>query len=95
MRQLFHRHGNITAQSLVEKQTTLINYNYDPEQPIDTILQLAKHFQDYSTAYGNPQPEAAIITIVYNIFCKTSCFTNALQKWNEHPTLTLKEFFFW
>ena len=83
MRQLFTRYGNITAQSLVEKQTTLINYNYDPEKPIDVIYQLAKDFQDYSSAYGSPLPEAAIITIVYNILRKTGRFNNALQKWNE------------
>ena len=83
MRQLFNTYGNITAQSFMEKQNILNNHVYDTSKPIDTIFNLAKDYQDYAAAFGNPQPQGTIITTCYNILRKTGRFTSSLQKWNE------------
>ena len=83
MRQLFNTYGNITAQSFMEKQNVLNNHVYDTSKPVDTVFNLAKDYQDYAAAFGNPQPQGTIITTCYNIFRKTGRFNSALQKWNE------------
>ena len=85
MRQLFNTYGNITAQLFMEKQNVLNNHVYDTTKPIDTVFNLAKDYQDYAAAFGNPQPQGTIITTCYNIFRKTGRFNSALQKWNEKP----------
>ena len=83
MRQLFNTYGNITAQLFMEKQNILNNHVYDTSKPIDTVFNLAKDYQDYAAAFGNPQPQGTIITTCYNILRKTGRFTSALQKWNK------------
>ena len=49
---LFTTYGNLTTQSLVEKQAQLLTYNYDVTKPIDVIFNLAKEFQEYSALFG-------------------------------------------
>ena len=83
MLHLFGTYGNLTTQTLVEKQAQLLSYNYDVTKPIDTVFNLAKEFQDYSALFGTTQPADHIINLCYNILRKTGKFRGALEKWNE------------
>ena len=83
MTQLFATYAKITAQSVLEKHTALINTNYDPYSPISKIFAKAQEYQKYASAFGDRITAKQLMTIVYNILRKTGKFNSALQKWNE------------
>ena len=83
MKNLFHAYADITAQSVIEKSTKLMEYKYNLTKPIDIIFTMAQDYQEYAEAFGTPQPVSHIITLVYNVFRKTHKFDTALENWND------------
>lgn len=68
-----------------------MNHIYNHVKSIDTVYNLEKYFQDYSTACANPQPQPIIINLSYNFLRKNYRFNNKLTIKMESKTRNAKK----
>jgi hypothetical protein len=60
-----------------------LNTPYDPNQPIETLLQQIQDARAFSVAGGQPYGNAMIINVSYTLVFNTGLFPNACRAWQS------------
>jgi hypothetical protein len=60
-----------------------LNTPYDPNQPIETMLQQIQDARDFAVAGGQPYGEAMIVNVVYTLELNTGLYPDACHAWQS------------
>jgi hypothetical protein len=89
---LYRTYGNITPQSLQQKEFEVKNMVYNPQDPIDNVFNEIENFTELATHAQVPVSQLQCITIGTIILQKTRIFSVALRAWNAIAVKTWLNF---
>ena len=95
MAHLIKTYGRMTPLQLKEKQRAVKDMSYDPTEPVNTIFNAIKKFQDLAQLMGKGKTDTQLIDMAYLIFQRTGHFKDSLMRWNklsEPPAKTYELF---
>jgi hypothetical protein len=60
-----------------------LNMPYDPNNPIETLLQKIQDARAFAVAGGQPYGKAMVINVAYTLIFNTGLFTDACRAWQS------------
>ena len=83
---LYDTYGNISPETLKEKNIEFETLKYNPNLPIDVIFNKIEKFTNIAEAACSPITQKQSIDFAYNTFRTAQIFTKYLIDWDAKPT---------
>ena len=81
---LFKNYSNITQLEL-EDNDTKMRVLWDPNSPLDCLVQQLEDVQDYADDGGQPYTADQLLCIAYTLVFKTGLYFEDCKAWNAKP----------
>ena len=82
----------MTPLQLNTKEQAVMEFAYNPSQPVDHVFNRIQKFQDLTQLLGKSKTDAQLVDMAYLIFQKTDHFKDSLMRWNKLPTPPNKDY---
>ena len=64
---------------------TKFRSDWDPNSPIETLINQFETCQEFATDGNDPYPESTILNNAYNLVYKSGMFFEDCEKWMDQP----------
>ena len=84
---LFNAYGHVTAQELYDLKHKVETMNFQPTEPVDTLITEIDDLADIAELAGSPITDKQRVDIGYIVLQRCKPFKTGLREWNALPNI--------